>query len=339
MATAFLKIAVLLGLMVLAEFSAVCQQEKGLSIQGKVRTGDGTALPSDITVRLEKAEGVLVTQQFVGTGGKFEFTNLTGDLYRLDVAAKGFQTVKQDVDMHYLASRYPTIYLVPLGNKESVSSSSPSVNASDLAASKKARKEYEKGHAALQSGKYAEAREHLEKALAEDPCYSRAHAALGVALSMQHLFAPAESSLKKAIACDSGFLEAYIQLAILLNIEGKYVENEAHLQEGLRHFPSEWQLYYQLGIAERSVGQFDKAEDAYLKAQSINPAVPPEFHVKLADVLLRQKRYQKAYAEMQAYLRAAPNGSFAGETKTLMKRLESSGLVSISQDKDTRVTR
>ncbi len=338
-AAAFLKIAVLLGLMVLAEFSAVCQQEKGLSIQGKVRTGDGRALPSDITVRLEEAEGILVAQQFVGTDGKFEFTNLTGDLYRLVVAAKGFQTVKQDVDTHYLASRYPDIYLVPLGNKESVSPSSPTVSASDFAASRKARKEYEKGHAALQSGKYVDAREHLEKAIAEDPCYARARASLGVALTMQHLFAPAESSLKKAIACDSGFLEAYIQLAILLNIESKYTENEVHLQEGLRHFPSEWQLYYQLGIAERGVGQFDKAEDAYLKAQSINSAVPPEFHVKLADVLLRQKKYQKAYAEMQAYLHAAPNGSFAGETKTLMKRLESSGLVSISQDKEAQLPR
>ena len=145
---------------------------------------------------------------------------------------------------------------------------------------------------------------------------------------MQHLFVPAEASLQKAIACDPGFLEAYIQLAILLNFENKYAETEAGLQEGLRHFPGEWQLYYQLGIASRGARQFDKAEEAYLKAQSINPAVPPEFHVKLADVLLRQKKYQKAYAEMRAYLRADPGGSFADETKTLMKRLESSGLVS-----------
>ena len=327
-AGAFLKIAVLLNLMAPNVPPAGCQETKGLSIQGKVRSGDGTSLPSDVTVRLEEAEGVVVTQQFVGTDGKFEFPNLTGDLYRLVVAAKGFQTVKQDVDMHFLASRYPNIYLIPLGKKESIPPSSPTVSASDFAASKKARKEYEKGHAALQSGKYLQARERLEKAVAEEPCYARAHASLGVALSMQHLFVPAEASLQKAIACDPGFLEAYIQLAILLNVENKYAETEAELHQGLRHFPGEWQLYYELGIASRGAGQLDKAEEAYLKAQSINPAVPPEFHVKLADVLLRQKKYQKAYAEMRAYLRADPGGSFADETKTLMKRLESSGLVS-----------
>src|SRR5712692_9666215 len=93
----FLKIAVLLNLMAPNVPPAGCQETKGLSIQGKVRTGDGTTLPSDVTVRLEEAEGVVVTQQFVGTDGKFEFTNLTGELYRLVVAAKGFQTVQQDI--------------------------------------------------------------------------------------------------------------------------------------------------------------------------------------------------------------------------------------------------
>lgn len=322
----------LLGLLALNVPPAQCQNTS-LSIQGQVRTGDGTPIPADITVRLEQAEGVVVAQQFVGTDGKFEFTELKGDLYRLVVTAKGFQTARQDVDMHFLASRFPKIYLLPPNQKESASPSSSTVSASDLAASKKARKEYEKGHAALQSGNYEEARGHLEKAIAEDPCYARAQASLGVALGMQHLFAPAESALKKSIACDAGFLEAYIQLAILLNVENNYAENEAGIQEGLRHFPSEWQLYYQLGIAERGAGQLDKAEQAYLKAQSINPAVPPEFHVKLADVLLRQKKYQKAYAEMQAYLHTDPDGRFADETKSLMRRLESSGMVSGAQNK------
>ena len=127
---AFLKIAVLLNLMAPNVPPAGCQETKGLSIQGKVRSGDGTSLPSDVTVRLEEAEGVVVTQQFVGTDGKFEFPNLTGDLYRLVVVAKGFQTVRQDVDMHYLASRYPNIYLVRSGKSESVCPSSPTVSAS-----------------------------------------------------------------------------------------------------------------------------------------------------------------------------------------------------------------
>ena len=329
-----LKIGVLVGLMAVGTPPARCQGVKSMTIEGQVYTGDGSPLPSDITVRLEEAEGVMVAQQFVGTTGKFVFSDLGNKLFKLVVTAKGFQTATQDVDMHFLASRYPKIYLVPPDQKLVNSpTNSTSVSASDLAASKKARKEYEKGHLALQAGKYEEARDHLENAVAEDPCFARAHASLGVTFSMQNQFALAETALKKAIACDAGFLEAYIQLGILLNIENKFLENEAGLQTGIVHFPTEWQLYYQLGVAERGQGKLDKAEEAYLKAQSINSAVPAEFHVKLADVYLRRKRYEKAYAEMQAYLQADPMGRFADETKALMKRVESSGMLAHAQDK------
>jgi tetratricopeptide (TPR) repeat protein len=327
-----LKIFPALCLMLLAASPGVGQQ-RTVSIQGQVHTSDGTPLPNDVTVRLETAEGVSSTQQLVGMNGKFEFNNLKGDLFRLVVTAKGFKSATQDVDMHYYASRYPNIYLSRPDTKESAAPSSPTVSATDLAAPKNARKEYEKGHVSLEAGNYDDARKHLERAIADDPCYARAHASLGVALSMQHQFAPAESALKKSIECDAGFLEAYIELAILFNVEGKYAENEASLKEGLSRFPNEWQLHYQLGVTERGIGQLKKAEAAYLKAQSINPAVPAEFHVKLADVLLREKKYDKAYAEMQAYLRAVPNGSFAGETKALMNRLETSGLVTAVPDR------
>src|SRR5439155_25446460 len=104
-AGAFLKIAVLLNLMAPNVPPAGCQETKGLSIQGKVRSGDGTSLPSDVTVRLEEAEGVVVTQQFVGPDGKFEFPILPRDLYRLVGVAKGFHAAGRGVELHHLASR------------------------------------------------------------------------------------------------------------------------------------------------------------------------------------------------------------------------------------------
>ena len=308
------------------------QQLTGLHIQGKVKTSDSGPLPMDVKVVLERAEGVFVTQQFVGNQGKFEFDNLSEETFRVIVTAKGYQTVVQVVDMHYLASRFPSIYLTPEAKKDTGPKPANTVSATDLAAPKKAVKEYQKGHVALQSEKYDEALEHLDKAIAEYPCYARAYSTRGVTLSMQHQFSSAETSLRKAISCDAGYLEAYLQLGMLLNLENKFGDSETTLQAGLQHFPAEWQLYYQLGISERGLKQFDKAEAAYLKAESITPEVPAEFHAKLADVFLREKKYDKAYSEMQAYLRAAPIGEYAEETKGLMKRLETSGLVTTAQD-------
>lgn len=302
-----------------------CQLRDFRVIQGRVHTADGSSLPNDISVRLEEAEGTVVAQQFVGHDGKFEFWDLTGSLYKLVVTAPGFQTVTQDVDMHYEASRFPDIYLVPVAQKKS--RSAPTTSATDLAAPKKAQKEYEKGDQALGSGKPEEARSHLEKAVGEYPCYARAQTTLGVALSMLRQFSPAEAAFKKSLECDSSFLEAYVQFGILLNLEGKYAESEQNLQQGLGHFPNEWQLHYQLGVAYDGVKDFEKAEGEYLKARAINPTPPPAFYVKLADVYLKRKDFEKAYTEMQTYLRVAPNGEFAEETKSLMKRMESAGVV------------
>jgi len=330
--TTWLKIAAVPYLIVLSTLPTRCQTES-LSIQGQVRTTDGSPLPSDVAVRLEQAEGVVVARQFVGNSGRFEFSNLAVGLYRLIVTAKGYQTVSQDVDMRYLASRFPDIYLAPLVAKKTGSLSASTASATDLSAPKKAQKEYEKGERALQSGGPEQARSHLEKAVAEYPCYARAQTTLGVALSMLRQFSLAEAVFKKSIECDAGFLEAYVQLAILLNVEGKYADSKLNLEQGLGHFPDDWQLHYQLGVAYDGAKDYEKAEEEYLKAQSINPTPPAELHVKLADVYLKRKEFEKAYAEMQTYLRLAPNGEFAEETKSLMKKMESAGVVRGAQAK------
>jgi predicted Zn-dependent protease len=321
----FTKIAALVGLMVLGSVAVFCQCER---IEGKVRTSDGRPLPQDITARLEEAEGVAHQFQLVGTDGKFSFGDIRQDLiYRLVVTAKGFQTATWEVDTHFLASCFPTILLVPSGEKKSALPSAFAPTPTDLAAPKKAKKEFEKGSKALHEGNLSEARGHLEKAVALDPCYARAQTALGVAFILQNELIPAESAFRKSIKCDGVFLEAYIQLAILLNAKGKYAATEEALQDGLRRSPDDWHLHYQLGIAHIGMGKYEKAKEDLLKVQSVNSAPPAELHFRLADVYLNRKEYEKAYAQMQAYLQADPSGDFAAQTRVMMHRLESSGVL------------
>ncbi len=319
--------AVLAGMLALCASPADCQNQN-FAIQGEVRTADGSPIPDDVTVRLMEAGGITVGTQFVGTNGKFNFPDLTQDLYQLNVTAKGFQTVTLQVDMHFVASRFPTVYLRPIGEKKTALVPGSSTSVTDLSAPKKARSEYEKGERDFQSKNLGASRDHLEKAIAEYPCYSRAQTTLGVIFVIQHEFAPAESAFKKALECDGGFLEAYIQFSILLNLEAKYQENVSNLAQGLNRFPTEWRLYYERGLAYHALRDEDSAEGDLVKAQSLGHDLPAEFHVKLADVYLHRKKYDNAYAEMQAYIRADPSGQYANETKSLMKRLESAGVLS-----------
>jgi Tfp pilus assembly protein PilF len=323
---------VMLGVWIaLCSMPAIGQMEevkphKPRVIEGQVRMMGHGPLPLDITVALEEPDGALVAQRFVGGDGGFRFDAMSGGAYRLIVTAKGFHTVDQVVDMESEASRHPTIYLVPSAKKPT-SPTSSAETATDLAAPKKARKEYEKGSRLLRNGNLEEARKHLEDAVAEDPCYARAQTALGETLIMQSQFLAAESAFSKAIKCDGQFLEAYVLLTVLLNTERKYKECKAEIEQGLRRFPNEWRLHYQLGLAEVGSGNYEQAEQAYLKAQTINPEVPPEFHLRLAGVYLKWKKQDKAYAELESYLRADPHGSMAEPARKMMQQLEASGAV------------
>jgi len=291
------------------------------SIEGQVRVTNGGSLPSGITVKLEVAENVVVAQQMVGPTGKFAFYGLTDQFYRVIVTAEGYQPASAQVDLQYYASRFPTVYLTPLGPKKTPPT--PSESTTDLAAPKKARKEYEQGHAALGAKDLAGARQHFEKAIEADTCYARALTELGVVLTLQGELSSAENSFQKSIHCDGGFLEPYIQLGILLDMEKKYSESESILQKGLRVAPSDWQPYYRLGAVHQHSGSYKEAVEEYLKAISLSDAVPAEVHLRLADAYLQQKDYDQAYTEMQTYLRIAPEGPLAAQTKVMLQQVES----------------
>jgi tetratricopeptide (TPR) repeat protein len=318
--TARLRIAVFLGAATLLTASGGCQGNDD-SIEGQVRVTNGGPLPSDVTVKLEIAENVVVGQQMLGATGKFAFHGLKGEHYQIIVTAQGYQPGNAQVDMQYYASRYPTIYLTPLGPKKTPPQ--PSESTTDLAAPKKARKEYAQGHDALEAKDLANARKHFEKAIEMDPCYARALTELAVVLSLRGELSSAEAPLQKSIHCDGVFLEAYIQLGILLDIERKYSESESILQQGVRVAPSDWQPYYRLGAVHLRLGKYQEAEQEYLKAESLSAAVPAEVHVQLADAYLRQKKYDQAYTEVQTYLRVAPDGPLAGQARSLLQQADS----------------
>ena len=79
------------------------------------------------------------------------------------------------------------------------------------------------------------------------------------------------------------------------------------------------------------MGKYAAAEQEFLKAESLNAALPTEVHVRLADVYVKQSAYVKAYAEMQAYLRAEPNGPYAAKVRNLMHQMESDRAVPSAQ--------
>ncbi len=296
------------------------------SISGEVRTDEGRVIPFDVTIRLETVNGAPADQQTTDSKGRFEFANLPKMLYHLTATAAGFIPDQRDVDLRSAGDRViVNLFLTPAMKTRPVPAGVATLM--DLRAPEKARKEYEKGVEALTRRSVQEARIHFEKAVADYPCYTRAQTDLALTLSSARELAPAEAALRKAIECDPGFLDAYAQLGKLLNAQKRFAESEALLEKGLSRSAGAWQFYYQLGAAYYGLGKYPQAEEAYLKVQSLNATPPSELHVKLADAYLKQAAYEKAYGEMQTYLRADPDGRFAAKVKNIMQQMESAGVL------------
>jgi tetratricopeptide (TPR) repeat protein len=324
-----LKVALCLWMVGFGASAARAQNK--VTLAGEVSAERGGTVGAQVSLQLETENGNVVDQRIVGSDGRFEFPDLSNQLYHLRVTAPGFQTVTKDADLngarHFV---HINVVLVPLTKTQTPNTDLPAL--SDERAPRKARKEYEKGSRALEEGNLTEAKKHLEKAVEEFPCYARAQTDLALAEIEQHHAAPAEAALRKSLKCDADYLKAYERLGILLNSTQRYAEGEKVLQEGLRRAPDSWNLHYQLAAAYYGLGQYSQAEKEYSQVRSLNSTPPPELHVRLADLYHRLKEYDRAYWEMQAYLDQAPNGFYAARTRTVMQEMKASGLVHSAPD-------
>ncbi len=340
-ARAFVVIVMLVALGALSVIPAQGQHrfpsDQGGSTQNTVTLGGwvqgdyGGSVTNGVVVHLETSEGMNCGDQPVNTAGYFEYVGLAKTYYHLTVTALGFQTYQQDLSLGTVGDKLViNVHLSPAPTAKSLPPP-PSSSFTDNNASKKARKEYQKGASALHGGHLSAAESHLRKAVEEYPCYVRAQADLALVLSQKQQSPASEAALKKALECDPDFLDTYNELGQLYYNEKKYQESKAVLQEGLRRSPQSWQFYFQLGADDYHLGQFAAAEQEFLKAESLNAALPAEVHVRLADVYLKQSAYAKAYDEMQAYLRAEPNGPYTARVRSLMHQMETDRAVPSAQ--------
>jgi tetratricopeptide (TPR) repeat protein len=295
-----------------------------VAVEGKVRTDSGV-VPSGVTIQIDNEDGGIEAQKMASASGGFIFETIHKKICTLTATAEGYETSQQSLDLTRTANTvFVTVILIPTHNSKRTTDL-PALT--DSKASKNAQKEFEKGDNALNARKLKEAEEHLEKAVADSPCYARAQTELATVRAEQQKMVEAEVAAKKARDCDPDFIEAYLQLGMIFNNEKKFTESEAALQEGIRRAPSHWLFYYQIAVAHYGQGKFAQAQQDYQRVLSLNSTPPAELHVKLADVYLKENNYDKAYDEMGGYLKEEPNGRFASKVKGIMHQMQAAGVV------------
>jgi tetratricopeptide (TPR) repeat protein len=293
-------------------------------LEGRVWSDAGGTPCSGVEIRIEAGGGEFIAEQPTDSDGAFHFENLPKVNGRLMVTADGFEPYQESIDLAHGGTVFiRNINLTPV-RRVHVSAAARS----DNLAPKNARREYKRAARELAAKNLERAKVHLEKAVREFPCYARAQTVLGMILDVRQDLAGAETALKKARECDPDYIDSYIVLGQMLNIQKRFADSEPILQEGVRRSPGSWQFYYQLGVAYYGLGQYSKAQTEYQRVLELNPTPPPDFRVKLADVYLKEKAYDKAYSQMEEYLRAEPNGRFAARVKSIMEQMKAAGVLS-----------
>lgn len=301
--------------------------DQSVSLRGQVLTKDGQVISSGVSVALETDEGGLAGSRPVDAFGNYVFEGLAAGRYRMTVTADKFQVYQQDVDLNFRQQSYTVnVYLTPTTKTEI--KIPPALT--DEAAPKTARREFTKGQHALEQNNMPEARRHLERAVAEYPCYARAQTSLAQVDLHDRKVDQAEACFKKAIRCDGSFLDAFSELAEFYILEKRFEESETILNQGLRLSPRAWLFHYEMGQTHYGLQKYPESVQDYLLAQTLHPEMPAKFHIKLANAYMRTAAFSKALAEFQIYLHQEPNGQYAPPAREVSDRMLKAGITAAS---------
>jgi hypothetical protein len=111
----------------------------------------------------------------------------------------------------------------------------------------------------------------------------------------------------------------------LADIELQSGHNEAAIEaagKALRLYPGMAAASFVQGVANLRLNRLDAAEKSARDAESASRQEIPELHMLLADILFRKRDYSNATAQLQDYLKEAPQGEFAGRAKEGLEQIE-----------------
>ncbi|HTG91591.1 MAG TPA: tetratricopeptide repeat protein [Pyrinomonadaceae bacterium] len=294
-------------------------------IRGQLRFANGGAPAADVVVRLDQLAGGFVNEVRTDRLGKFRITNLSPIQYQVIIRHPGYQEIQREVNLIMTSSEYLQLSLVEdLPSNARVRVGSPGVIDANIPAD--ARKEYERGEALVSSGdktKIAESVRHFERAIAIHPAFLEAKLKLATTHMDLRQWTEAEKVLLAAKQAHPDTPNLLFALGELYLQQKKTDEAERVLRSGLQMEPRSWQGHFTLGRLYWNGGTGDivKAARQVALALQLNPNFA-EAHLLAGNIFLRAHKNAEAQWEFEEYLRLAPNGQFAGETKEIVQKIK-----------------
>jgi tetratricopeptide (TPR) repeat protein len=300
-------------------------------IIGQVRAPGGDVPSRQIMVEL-RLHGGTVESVYTDNGGRFGFSNLQANGYRIVINDEEYYPVEERADVNPDVMPYTRVLIYLRAReekKDDPKSARPSgsnpylVDPADYNKRfpKKALKEYERGIDAERKGNHDDAIAHYQSALKIAPEYYPAHNNLGSLYLSKADFTSAEEQFQEAVRLDRNDAQAYFNLGNLFLLKARYSESEVALASGLQRQPDSAFGHFLQGSLYGRTGKLPEAEKSLRAALQLDSTMW-QAHLQLVSLYLQQQRRQHAIDELQAFLKAFPAVSAAPKAKELLQKLQ-----------------
>lgn len=158
----------------------------------------------------------------------------------------------------------------------------------------------------IQSQKFAEACEHLQKLLEDDPKDEDALELLGMANFFQKKLEPARDCFERLTQLNPSHTKAWVNLGAIHNRMGDHRKSTEVLRRALQRDRKCAEAYYNLGIAHRAMQMNTMAISAYKEALKLAPEMI-DAHINLGNIYMDMKNIGLALQCFQAALRNQPD--------------------------------
>ena len=332
----------LLALLFLSTQSGVVAQSQPQerSIQGRVHGSDGLSA-AWIIVRLLSERSEPMALAVTNNAGEFLFSGLREAGYLIVVAAPGYQTATEKIDLRGRAVNADAVRMVEItltpASKAAQASSSPPVFTQNVP--KTARDAFERALKLGKAGRKQVADTLVQEAIRIFPDYFDAHFAMGNELMKAGRLDEAITELEQASRINPKDDRVYQSFGVVLERQGKYEIAAAIFAEASRLNPVE--ALHPLMRAEALIdygGAIDAAisetaaqlrNDAFNEAErnlnlandKSNNRLAPTVHFQLARLYQKRGERERAATELEQYLLANPNVKNADEIRDVIRRL------------------
>lgn len=202
---------------------------------------------------------------------------------------------------------------------------SPTVSVARLAVPGKASGEFQRGCGAYRDKHLEKAEQHLRKAIDLYPSYPAAWVVLGQVLDAQHKRDDATQACSRATKIDPTYVAPYLCLAEFSATDANWKQVSSLSKRALALDPvnNPYSLYYTADAAFH-LDDLAEAERNALAAVALDPWHHlPQLHLLLAQIYAAEGDSHAEAAQLQDYLKVAPNSGDAAGARDTLAQLQS----------------